>query len=196
MRFAFKINGWQRITALVAAVVVTTTVAHAQSTDMNHPTRMTLGDVKGVGEESERQYYYTFTGGPGEVVVVLDVRSGSAMMVEVTLLDPAFKPLLKVFQNSGQTIDRVNIPRGQPVIMQVTAEKGSGSYRVRLTGAVKFADSSTPAPAATTPVAAAPATTDNRLGCIPKSGILRIEMEDGSAQEINLARARRVFVKP
>jgi hypothetical protein len=31
---------------------------------------------------------------------------------------------------------------------------------------------------------------------LPASGTLRIEMNDGSAQEVNLSRVRRVMVKP
>jgi hypothetical protein len=180
-----------------AMSVLAAGVALGQSTDMTSPTRMVSNEIKGVGEQAERQYYYSFVGGPGEIVVVLDARSSAEahfQLVNVDLLDTSFKKLLNVSGNTGQQIERVTVPRSQKLILQVTVPAALPSYRVRVTGAAQFGDApSAPAGRAAPATTAAPA--ESRLGCIPRAGILRVEMEDGSAQEINLARAKRVFVK-
>jgi hypothetical protein len=189
--------------AVAAALVTSTTVVHAQSTDRDHPTRMTSSEIKGVGDGTLKEYFYTFVAGPGELVLTLDATAKSGYLnLSVELFDTDFKSVARVKMNEARPtfrqVERFNLPRAQPVIMQVSVTSEIARYAVRVSGAVKFADSPTsaPAPAAAAPASAAPGTTDSRLACIPKSGILRIEMEDGSAQEINLARARRMFVKP
>lgn len=179
---------------IAVTLFLASTVALAQSTDLNRPTPLVSGDIRGVGDDNQRQYYHSFTAGPGEVVVVLDVEGGP--IVNVDILDASFRKLLNVWANSGQKIDRVNVMRAQPLTVQVTVPRGAGNYRVRLTGAAKFADSAAPvAPAAAAPSGPVESPADRFNLSLPGRGILRIEMKDGSVREIDARQIKQISVQ-
>jgi hypothetical protein len=190
--------------ALAAAVAVTACAseARAQSKDKDKPTRMVSNEVKGVGNGALTEYYYTFGAGPGDVVLTLDGKKKSGInIMRVKLFTADFKPLFDhemytAEPTSQRHVEKVSVPRAQPVILQVVTFDSTANWSVRIAGAATFADGNEAPPQRARDAAVPPPTPDNRLACIPKNGFLRIEMEDGSAQEVNLTRVRRVFLKP
>ena len=171
--------------------------AHAQSTDRDRPTPLKSPELKGRLDGGDAEYFYSFNAGPGELTVTLDVKaSGTNAGAELELLDRNAKSLISLLAQgvdagSERKVESIRLNRRQAVVLRFKGIRygssgGQGTYLVRLSGAVAFEDD-------------APTVKDNtandRLG-LPASGTLRIEMEDGSAQEINLRRVRRVIVKP
>lgn len=180
----------------VAAVLLLTAAAGssaAQSTDRDKPTPLKSDEVKADFSQDDPEYFYSFTAGPGEVVFTLDVR-GAAPGGGV--------PYFHLFNTEGRELDsfdkfaagnateklvkRVSFASRQTVVLRVGKPLGAGSYRLRIGGAVALEKGA---------AADTVNRVDGRMG-LPASGTLRIELNDGSAQEFDLRRVRRVTVKP
>src|SRR5262245_24602018 len=70
-------------------------VTLAQSTDQSHPTPIASNELVINGPKKTNQlYFYSFTGGPGEVTLQINVRAqSSATFVGVKLFDAEFNTL-------------------------------------------------------------------------------------------------------
>ncbi|HVF27971.1 MAG TPA: hypothetical protein VM943_07015 [Pyrinomonadaceae bacterium] len=186
----------RQIGMAVAAVVLLMAAAGssaAQSTNRDNPTPLKSDELKVDFSQDDPEYFYSFTAGPGEVVFTLDVK-GAAPSGGV--------PYFHLFNTDGRQLDsfdqfaagnaseksvkRVSFARRQTVVMRVAKPIGAGSYRLRIGGAVVLEKG-----AATGRGNGG----DSRMG-LPANGTLRIEMNDGSAQEYDLRRVQRVTVKP
>ena len=186
--------------AVLLTLIALAGSAAAQSTDRDNPTRLTSNVISGTMDVPQRtNYYYAFTAGPGEVRITLDVQSprSSGTAVSVALLDMDARQigdssfgLNSINNEEVREVRRVQFNRRQPVILRVFVESGPGRYKVQLAGAVDLGQ-----PAATThPATPPPPPTFNAV--LPTSGVLRVEMRDGTAQEIDLSRVRQVTVRP
>jgi hypothetical protein len=163
----------------------------AQSTDRDNPTPLKTDELKADFSQDDPDYFYSFTAGPGEVVFTLDVKGGppGGGVPYFHLFNPDGRELdafdkFAIGNASEKLVKRVSFAKQQPVILRIGKPIGNGSYRLRISGAVALGGEP-----------AAGNQTDGRMG-LPTSGTLRIEMNDGSAQEIDLRRVRRVIVKP
>ena len=179
--------------AALLLLIATAGPSTAQSTDRDNPTPLKLDELKADFSQDDPEYFYSFTAGPGEVVFTLDVK-GAAPGGGI--------PYFHLFNTEGRELDsfdkfaagnaseklvkRVSFAKRQPVIMRIAKPIGAGSYRLRISGAVALEKEA----AADVGERAA-----DRMG-LPASGTLRIELNDGSAQEFDLRRVRRVTVKP
>lgn len=187
------------ITLTVLLLLVSATgYSAAQSTDRNHPTPLKSTALDGRLDGSDTEYFYSFTAGPGEFKVTFDVKASATNAgAELELLDKNARQLVSLLAQgvdagSERKVETVRLNRRETVIMRLKGIRygssgGRGTYSIQLDGAVAIESEKTPNAGADS--------TDDRMG-LPSSGILRIEMEDGSAQEINLRRVRRVIVKP
>lgn len=129
---------------LIAAAAVTGSAA-AQSTDRDHPTRIHSEEINGELDGSGNEYFYSFTAGPGELTIMVDVKSstGQALLnYELLKGDAAAAILCCEFAQadgdgqSARTVKSVKLGKRQTVILHVTVGKaGMGTYRVRLGGA-------------------------------------------------------------
>jgi len=175
------------------------TVAQSrESTDRENPVRLTSGDFTN-SVSPDREIYYTFMVNPGLLTVSLNVlRETGIAQASVELFDNKANPL--TFQHgyaafnvlatpstgrNEQQIQSVQIARRQPLLLRIKSN-GFGKYRVRLSGAIDL-PGATPSP--TTPP---PSTAQASSG----RGKLRIEMNDGTVQEIDLSSVRQVSVRP
>jgi len=161
--------------------------ATAQSKDKDKPTPITSNQVSGVSKKQDtRELYYSFTAGPGELVVTLDVQglSGRAdreSLVRLTFYDQEFHEVGNVERQSGlngeskRHIEKYNFPKETPLVMRLTFETGASSYKVSLGGNVLVEQPANP-----------PVTPGEALR-LPKAGVLTIKMRDGSIRTINLA---------
>src|SRR5688572_11808357 len=108
--------------------------AAAQSKDKNKPTPMTSSQVSGSSrKEDRRELYYSFTAGPGELVVTLDVqglsgRVDSLSLVRLTFYEQDFQEVGKVDRQSGlngenkRQIGKFNLSKETPLVMRLTFE--------------------------------------------------------------------------
>lgn len=190
MRLPFR-----RVSMAVAGLLLLIAAgsAVAQSTDRNNPTPLRSNELNVDFSQDDPEYFYSFIAGPGEVIFTLDVKGappGGGI------------PYFHLFNTAGRQLDsfdkfaagnaseklvkRMSFARRQTIVMRVAKPIGSGSYRLRISGAVRLANGSA------TGVGNESA---GRMD-LPTSGTLRIEMNNGSAQEYDLRRVRRVTVKP
>jgi hypothetical protein len=100
--------------------------------------------LDGSGDE----YFYSFPAGPGELTITVDVKSttGQALLnFELLAKNAATAIICCEFAQadsdgqSARVVKSVKLAKRQMVILHVTVGKaGTGSYRVRLAGAVAF----------------------------------------------------------
>jgi hypothetical protein len=159
--------------------------AAAPSTDRDRPTPLMSNEIRGTSGGKAGEYYYTFIAGPGEVALTLDTMSNTAWTSpRAELFDMNANGLLYVGADSccgrsERKVGRVQIPTRQPLVMRVRLDSNAERYLVRVEGAVEL-------------VQVGPATEK------PSSsqGKLRIEMNDGSVQDIDLSHVRRLTIEP
>jgi len=162
-------------------------LAAAQSKDRDNPTPITSNPVSGSSRKDDRrEFYYSFTAGPGELVVTLDVeglsgRVDSLSLVRLTFYDKEFHEVGKFARQSGlngerkRQVERYTFPKETPLVMRVTFDAGASAYKVVLGGDVSVGEPPIP------PVAS------SQVLQLPKTGVLTIKMRDGSVRTINLA---------
>lgn len=178
----------------VLLVIVSAGTSAAQSTDRDNPTPLKSDEIKADFSQDDPEYFYSFTAGPGEVIFTLDVKGGGSGggIPYFNLFNIAGKELgafdkFASRNSSEKLVKRVSFAKRQNIILRIKKPIGDGSYRLRISGAVKLASEETGNDESEQ--------TSDRI-VLPKNGTLRIEMNDGSAQEFDLRRIRRVVTKP
>jgi hypothetical protein len=124
--------------------------AFAQSTHRDHPTPFTSDEIKGELNAKEIEYFYSFTAGPGEVTLTVDVKSSDGTTgTAFELLDADANKVLICCEyaqadsagTTGRDVKSIKLGKGQTVILHLTPFKyGAGTYRVRISGAVALAE--------------------------------------------------------
>ena len=184
-----------QVSIMVAALLllVAPNSSAAQSTDRDNPTPLKSDELKADFSQDDPEQFYSFTAGPGEVIFTLDVKGaypgGGIPYFHLFSTDGRQLDSFDKFaarDSSEKLVKRVSFAKRQTVVMRISKPIGSGSYQLRISGAVALEKG-----AATDGGDRA----DGRMG-LPASGTLRIELNDGSAQEFDLRRVRRVTVKP
>jgi hypothetical protein len=161
--------------------------ASAQSTDRDRPTKLTSNEIRGGTVDDTVEHYYSFVAGPGEITVTVDGKASkkaAAPGIFVELFDSKARKLLNAsaivgFGDSKRDIKSVKLGTRQTMVMQLKLERGLEQYLVRIEGALQLGK----------PEQTAGASQSSR-------GKMRIEMSDGSIQEIDLSRVRRITVEP
>lgn len=174
---------------LILAVAAVGT-AGAQSNDRDNPTKLISPEISGFidSKSAKSNYFYSFTAGPGEVMITLDVsKVNSDASIRYEIFDEDAKSLIYddavAFGSSEERkIKRFVLSRKVLLIMKISpghiwGERESGRFRLRLSGAIDVSGASTPT-------------------CLPKQGILRVKMRDGSIKEIDLKQADEVMIQP
>ena len=123
-----------------------TGAAGAQSTDRDHPTRVTSNEINGELDNSGNEYFYSFTAGPGDLTLTIDVKSSTGQaLLNFELLDRNAAAAILCCEfaqadgdgQSARVMKSVKLGKRQTVVLHVTVGKsGRGTYRVRLSGAV------------------------------------------------------------
>jgi hypothetical protein len=200
------------LTLVLAALAVSTT---AQSTDPFSPTAMTTEVVKGRWPSGKRvAYYYSFTAGPGVVKVQFNCKSDGSVDACGGQLSDADGHLLTPVENRGDSflttavggmfyedgglfVATYEIKRRQKFIFKfytdLSEKEYGGNYSIKVSGDGVLSKESI--------TSTNNGSTNNNNGadnasCLPKSGKLRLVMEDGTIQEINLSRVREAAIKP
>ena len=131
-------------------LIAATGSAFAQSTNRDHPTPLRSDEIRGELNGDEIEYFYSFTAGPGELTITVDVKSSDGTTgINFELLDSdANKQLLccefaqaDSTGTSGRDVKSIKLGKRQTVILHLTPFKyGTGTYRVRISGAVALAE--------------------------------------------------------
>lgn len=162
----------------------------AQSTDRDNPTPITSREISDTTGDSAKNYFYSFVAGPGEVKMTVDLKSTGSALINVDVLDNNNISLssftLQAAGDDKQLVKRIQLKRRQPLTLRIgnVPLGATGEYRVRLDGAVQLAGAESPASVG-----------QNSVLNVPNQGTLRIELDDGTTQEVNLSRVRRILIQ-
>lgn len=201
------------ITIGVLVCATFTGAAAAQSTDLDHPTPMTANEVTGRWpNDKATSYFFGFEGGPGQIVVMFDfVLDHDIQNVAGELTDSYGRGIGNLDDSQKRSelsyhttpeglrlVGRYELKRRQKLVVRVSSvgdpgEVIAGRFKIRVEGGgVSFNAGTTPPSSANN----ASNTAGNDASCLPKSGRLRLLMDDGTVQEISLSRVRQATVKP
>jgi hypothetical protein len=122
--------------------------AIAQSTDRDHPTMLKSAEITGDLDGNGSEYFYSFIAGPGELTMMVDVKSSTGQaLLNYELLDKNAATAIVCCEFtqadgdglSARTVKSVTVANQQPVVLHVTVGKaGKGTYRIRLSGAQSY----------------------------------------------------------
>ena len=93
-----------KVVGAVITVLLLTANIFAQSTDPSNPTPLTASEIAGGGVEERASYFFTFEGGPGEVIAALEAKmkkDAKGAMVGVELFDVNSKSLASALVSGG-----------------------------------------------------------------------------------------------
>lgn len=138
------------LAASLLVLIAATGSAFAQSTDRDRPTPFTSTEINGELKAEEVEYFYSFTAGPGEFTITVDVKSSDGTTgTAFELLDADANKVLLCCEGAqadstgttGRDVKSIKLGKRQTVILHLTPFKyGSGTYRVRISGAVELAE--------------------------------------------------------
>ncbi|MEP7076238.1 MAG: hypothetical protein ABI878_10540 [Acidobacteriota bacterium] len=186
-----------------------------QSTDRDNPTPLSSSEISGMLDDHQRdgnkETFYSFTAGPGEVTITFDVKrrnrdGGAGVAFEILPRNGSSTALLccEGVQSgdggTGREVATLKLARRQVVILHITnASNGGGTFTARLTGATSFGG----------PITGSGDFSDNdndnsrgrgdrdnsnRID-VPATGTLHIRMKNGTTQDIDLSRVRNISVR-
>lgn len=174
--------------------------AVAQSGDRDRPTPINSNELRGVLNSDGGEFFYSFTAGPGDLTITVEVKSSDgtlAMPFELLAANGADAVLCCEYAQAdatgetGRVVKTVRIRSRRTLILHLTENKyGAGTFFVRFGGAVAFAGRSEPAQGSRIGYSGA----DSRMG-MPTNGTLHITMRDGSTKEIDLSLVQELSVR-
>jgi hypothetical protein len=131
-------------------LIATTGSTFAQSTNRDHPTPLRSDEIRGELNGGEIEYFFSFTAGPGEVTITVDVKSSDGTTgTNFELLDSDANKQLICCEyaqadstgTTGRDVKSVTLGKRQTVVLHLTPFKiGHGTYRVRVTGATDLGE--------------------------------------------------------
>jgi hypothetical protein len=138
------------LVASLLVLIAATGSAFAQSTHRDHPTPLRSNEIKGDLNGDEIEYFFSFTAGPGELTITVDVKSsGGTTGTAFELLDSDANKVLICCEGAqadstgttGRDIKSIKLSKRQTVVLHLTPFKyGNGTYRVRITGATDLGE--------------------------------------------------------
>jgi len=166
-------------------------VANAQSQDRDNPTPFVSNTIKGSGTGKKVEYFYSFTAGPGEVAITVDLKAkAGSTNADVEIFDEDGSKTFYYYPNATSqnehAVKRFTLNNKQLLVLRLALDSSAGEYSIKLGGAVELAVQAAAPPGDTAPSSAEeqpqppsetpvsdPATaipTDAATGATPKSG--------------------------
>ena len=180
---------------ITAVVLFSANSAYAQSSDRDHPIPLNAGEFSGSLDNNNEEVFYSFVAGPGDLKITVDTKASTGKIAvlnfELLARDGATAIFCCAYAQgygggTGRAVKTVKLVKQQTVILHTTnGPVGGGSFNIRIAGAANFASIGK---------------SDNvnisesNQITVPANGKLRVELTDGSAQEFDLLRVRRVTV--
>lgn len=129
----------------VSILLLATTAigVNAQSQDRENPTPLTSDTIKGNGAGQKVEYYYSFTAGPGEVVVTVDLKAKAGSTnadVEVFNADSKiFYYYPNATSKTEHAVKKFMLNSEQALILRLALDSSAGAYSIKLAGPVQLA---------------------------------------------------------
>jgi hypothetical protein len=117
----------------------------AQSTDQSNPTPISSNEliIKGP-RKNNQQYYYSITGGPGEVSISLSVKAKAySTFVGIKIFDAEMNTLTYHNMSAdtgspGMALKKFDVGEKQTLVMSFTSDSSLAECRLKFGGAVEF----------------------------------------------------------
>lgn len=201
----------------LALILALAGIASAQSSNRDRPTVLSSGEISGSLNNNNGENFYSFTAGPGELTITVDVtvnhRSDETQIgvlnFELLGRDASTSILCCEFaqtegSGTGRSVKSVRLTRRQTVILHTTnGPVGGGTFRVRISGANSFSTSLLGGGNNNNNDRSNDNNDNNRDRSdrggetinVPENGILHIRMKNGTSQDIDLSRVRNISVR-
>jgi hypothetical protein len=144
------LSRWVRLLVIFAFLLGMSAVAAAQSSDRDHPTPLASDEIKGAGTGKKVEYYYSFTGGPGQVLLTIDLKAKTAATnAEIEVFDPSGSKLFYYYPNATtkneRALKRFAAPEKQTLTLRLALDSNAGDYAIKLSDAVELPATKPPA---------------------------------------------------
>lgn len=192
--------------------------ATAQSSNRDHPTVLNSGEINGSLGNHNGESFYSFTAGPGELTITVDVTVNhrqnetqiGVLNFELLAQNASTSLLCCEFaqtgdSGTGRSAKSIRLSRRQTIILHTTnGPVGGGTFRIRLNGANSFSTSTYGPGNNNNNNDNNNDNNDNGRGrgnrdgeqlTVPENGILHIRMKNGTTQDIDLSRVRNISVR-
>src|SRR4029453_8771830 len=118
--------------------------ANAQSQDRDNPTLFPSNTVKGSGIGKKVEYFYSFTAGPGEVAITVDLRAkAGSTNADVEIFDEDGSKTFYYYPNATSqnehAVKRFTLNNKQLLTLRLALDSSAGAYSLKLAGPVEFA---------------------------------------------------------
>src|SRR5258707_2915438 len=141
---------------ILLAAIASVTAAQNQptpSTDRDNPAQLASNIITGDGVDSKTEYFYSFTAGPGEVKLTLDVKAekdSAVSSVDIALFDAGSHKLLSTYANpdhgsAKSAVETVKVRGEQTPFLDVTISPGVDNFKIKLYCAIQIAPSTSSA---------------------------------------------------
>src|SRR5688572_2062530 len=135
-----------RINKILVIIVflLSSSTLFAQSTNQASPTPLN-GTYEGKGPNKETNYYFNFTGGPGEVTVQLEIKAKNYSTFARLEVWSGNKTIAMHNMNAATTtgassvVKEFNLDEKQTVLLKLTLDANLANYTLTLGGAVESA---------------------------------------------------------
>ena len=124
----------------------------AQSTIQSNPSAFTTNEFSGTGPSKETIYYFSFTGGAGEVTITLDIKAKQySTFARLEVLDAELNTLATNNMNAAtttgnaQSLKKITLGEKQTVLLKITLDGNLAEYKITLGGAVETGNPATEA---------------------------------------------------
>jgi hypothetical protein len=174
--------------------------AFAQSTNQSSPTVMNSPQYIGKGPSKETTYFFSFTGGPGEVEIKLELKAKTySTFARLEVLDAGMHTMATLNMNAAtstgpaQEIKQIDVDEKQTVILKLTLDSNLATYKIDLSGAVTWDAAGNNGSGSNGSNGKLKFSSGQHIN-VPKKGTLIIKMNDGTTQEFDLATVESVDV--
>ena len=158
----FRYINATKLVGIVLAIYCVAIAATAQSTNQSEPTQFSGSEYTGKGPNKETLYFFSFTGGPGEVSIRLEIKAKQySTFARLEVLDAELNTLATHNMNaattsgSQQVLKKINLDEKQTVLLKVTLDSNLANYKIALGGAIETGaspgESGAPTPTDTPP---------------------------------------------
>ena len=144
-------NALNLILLMILSLTFISATQAQSSTDQSAPTAFATNEITAKGPSKETNYYYSFTGGPGEVTVSLNIKAKQySTFARLEVLDAEFNTLathnMNATTGSGpvQVTKKIELGEKQTVLLKLTLDGNLAEYKVKIGGAVELGSSSSP----------------------------------------------------
>jgi hypothetical protein len=196
------------VSAIVFVIAFAAGASMAQYSSRDNPRALSSGDISGTLNDHDQESFYSFTAGPGEITITLDVqaRRDDIGNISFELLARDGSTSLLCCRGAqgdsggtGRDTASIKLTKRQTIVLYTkTGPVGGGTYRIRVTGTATFGGAQNVGANEGSRNENSNFPRGNRRGGdpvdVPASGILRITMKDGSVRDVDLSRVRNISI--